>query len=65
MWLYDLEKAIQELKALCPDYVFEQIVPIGSTIAFYTSHFSRVLWRDGCQIIEHYENGVIKILKTP
>ena len=63
MWLCDLERAIQELRTLCPNYVFEKIVPAGSGIAFYTSHFTRVLWCDGCQIIERYENGETKILK--
>lgn len=63
MWLCDLEKAIQELRPLCPDYVFEKIVPAGSGIAFYTTHFTRVLWCDGRQITERYENGEIKILK--
>jgi hypothetical protein len=38
-------------------------VPAGSGIAFYTSHFTRILWCGGCQIIERYEDGEIKILK--
>ena len=63
MWLCDLDRAVQELRALCPDYVFTKVVPAGSGIAFYTTHFTRVLWCGGCQIIERYENGEIKILK--
>lgn len=63
MWLCDLERAVKELRALCPTYVFTKVVPAGSGIAFYTTHFSRVLWCGGLQIIERYENGEIKILK--
>ena len=64
MWLYDLERAVQELKALCPDYVFTKVVPAGSGIAFYTTHFTRVLWCNGGQIIERFDDGEIKILKN-
>lgn len=64
MWLCDLEKAIADLRKLCPDYLFDKIVPAGSGIAFYTTHHTRVLWCDGGQIIERYENGEIKILKN-
>lgn len=64
MWLYDLDKAVQELRALCPDYVFTNIMPADSGIVFYTTHFTKVLWCEGCQIIEHYENGETKILKN-
>ena len=63
MWLYDLEKAVQELRNLCPDYVFTNVMPAGSGIVFCTTHFTKVLWRDDCQIIECYENGETKILK--
>lgn len=63
MWLCDLERAIRELRTLCPDYVFTKIVPAGSGIAFFTTHFTRVLWGGGSQIIERYDNGEIKILK--
>ena len=63
MWLCDLERAVKELRALCPNYVFEKIVPAGSGIAFYTTHFTRILWCDDYQIIERYENGDIKVLK--
>lgn len=63
MWLCDLEKAIAELRKLCPGYVFEKITPAYAGIAFFTSHFSRILWtRDGA-IIERYENGDVKFLK--
>jgi hypothetical protein len=64
MWLCDLERAVQELRVLCPGYVFTKVVPAGSGIVFYTTHFTRVLWCDGGQIIEHYENGKTKILKN-
>lgn len=64
MWLCDLEKAIQELKDLCPNYVFTKVVPAGYGIVFYTTHFSRVFWCDGGQILEHYDNDEIKILKN-
>ena len=64
MWLCDLEKAVKDLRKLCPTYVFEKVVPAGSGIAFYTTHFSKVLWCSDGQIIEHYENGEIKILKN-
>ena len=64
MWLYDLEKAVRELKDLCPNYVLTKVAPAGSGIAFYTTHFSRIMWCDGGQIIEHYDNGEIKILKN-
>lgn len=64
MWLCDLEKAIKDLRDLCPTYLFKKVVPAGLGIAFYTTHFSRVLWCDGGQIIEYYENGEIKILKN-
>lgn len=63
MWFCDLERAIKELSALCPNYIFTKIVPAGSGIAFYTTHFTRVLWCGGCQIVERYDNGEIKILK--
>lgn len=63
MWLCDLERAVQELRALCPDYVFEKIVPAGSGIAFYTTHFTRVLWSGNGLITERHENGEIEILK--
>jgi hypothetical protein len=63
MWLNDLNRAIQELQELCPDYVFTKIVPAGSGIAFYTSHFTRILWCGGYQIVERYEDGETKILK--
>lgn len=63
MWLCDLARAIQELQELCPNYLFEKVVPAGSGIAFYTTHHTRVLWCGGCQIIEHYDNGETKILK--
>lgn len=64
MWLIDLNRAIQELQELCPDYVFTKIVPAGSGIAFYTTHFTRILWCSGGQILERYEDGEIKILKN-
>lgn len=64
MWLNDLSRAIQELQELCPDYVFIKIVPAGSGIAFYTSHFTRVLWCGGCQIVERYEDDKTEILKN-
>lgn len=64
MWLCDLEKAIRELRELLPNYVFTKIVPAGSGIAFYTTHFSMVCWSNGGQIVEHYDNGEIKILKN-
>lgn len=64
MWLYDLERAVQELRTLCPDYVFTKVVPEGSGIAFYTTHFTRVLWCNGGQIIERFDDGEIKILKN-
>lgn len=64
MWLIDLNRAIQELQELCPDYVFTKIVPAGSGIAFYTSHFTRILWCGGCQIVERYEDGKTEILKN-
>lgn len=63
MWLCDLERAVQELRALCPDYVFLKILPAGSGIAFYTTHFTRILWCSGGQIIERFDDGEIKILK--
>ena len=62
MWLCDLEKAISELRSLCPDYVFEKIVPAGSGIAFYTTHFTRILWSSN-GIIERDNSGNIEILK--
>jgi hypothetical protein len=64
MWLCDLEKAVRELRDLCPNYVFTKVAPAGTGIVFYTTHFSRVFWSEGCQIIEHYDNGEIKILKN-
>jgi hypothetical protein len=64
MWLNDLSRAIQELQELCPNYVFTKIVPAGSGIAFYTSHFTRILWCGGCQIVERYEDGKTEILKN-
>lgn len=64
MWLTDIQRAIKDLQEVCPDYVFTKIVPAGSGIAFYTTHFTRVLWCGGCQIIERYENGETKILKN-
>ena len=62
MWLCDLEKAVKELKVLCPDYVFTKVVPAGSGIVFYTTHHTRILWSN-VQVIERYENGAIKDLK--
>ena len=64
MWLCDLNRAIQDLQELCPDYLFTKVVPAGSGIAFYTTHFTRVLWCGGGQIIERFDNGEIKILKN-
>jgi hypothetical protein len=63
MWLNDIQRAIKDLQEICPNYVFTKIVPAGSGIAFYTSHFTRILWCGGCQIVERYENGETKILK--
>ena len=63
MWLCDLTRAVNELSALCPDYLFEKIAPAGAGIAFYTTHHTRILWSEG-QILERYENGEIKILKN-
>ena len=64
MWLCDLEKAIQELRDLNLNYVVTKVVPAGYGIAFYTTHFSKVVWCNGGQIIEYYDNGEIKILKN-
>lgn len=63
MWLCDLRRAVNELLTLCPDYLFEKVVPAGSGIAFYTTHHTRILWSE-CQIVERYENGETKILKN-
>ena len=63
MWLCDLEKAIQDLRAACPDYVFTKVVPAGSGIAFYTTHFTRVLWFRDIFITERDEENNLKILK--
>lgn len=63
MWLCDLARAIEDLRKLCPDCLFERIVSAGSGIAFYTTHHTRILWCGGGQIIERYENGEIKILR--
>ena len=64
MWLCDLEKAIKELREVCPDYVFTKVEPASSGIMFYTTHHTRVLWRDGGQTLEHCDDGEIKILKN-
>ena len=64
MWLCDLEKAIADLRKYCPDYLFDKIVPAGSGIAFYTTHFSRVLWcGHNSLIIEKYEDGTEKTIR--
>ena len=63
MWLCDLEKAIQDIRAICPDYVFTKVVPAGSGIVFYTTHFTRVLWIRDIFIIERDEENNLKILK--
>ena len=65
MWLCDLEKAVSEIHQLCPNYVITKVVPAGSGIAFFTSHFSRILWcGHGGQIIERYEDGEEKIIRN-
>ena len=64
MWLCDLEKAIQEVKPLCLTYVFTKITPTNRGILFHTSHFSKVAWSDGGQIIEHFDDGRIEILRN-
>lgn len=63
MWLCDLEIAIKDLHEVCPTYIFEKIMSNGVGIAFFTTHFTRVLWtRDG-SVFERDENGNVKILK--
>lgn len=64
MWLCDLERAVQKLRALRPDYVFTEVVPAGAGIAFYTTHHSRVFWSQDGNIFERDENGNIEWL-TP
>lgn len=64
MWLCDLQIAVQELHQVCPDYVFTEVVPAGSGIAFYTTHHSRVFWSQDGNIFERDENGNIEWL-TP
>jgi hypothetical protein len=64
MWLSDLAKAIQEVNALRPDCVITKVAPAGAGIVFYTTHFSRIFWCDGGQVIERYDNGEEKILKN-
>lgn len=64
MWLCDLEKAIRELRDLNLNYVITKVAPAGSGIVFYTTHFTRVFWCDGGQILERYDNGEIKILRN-
>lgn len=63
MWLCDLERAVQEIRALGLNYVLTKVVPAGSGIVFYTTHFTRILWCSNGLIVEHYENGETKILK--
>ena len=62
MWLCDLERAVKELRTLCPDYVFTKVVPAGSGIVFYTTHHTRILWSH-VQVIERYEDGKTEDLK--
>ena len=62
MWLCDLERAVKELRTLCPDYVFTKVVPAGSGIVFYTTHHTRILWSN-VQVIERYEDGKTEDLK--
>ena len=63
MWLCDLEIAIGDLHEVCPTYVFEKIMPSGSGIAFFTTHFTRVLWIKDGRIFERDEEGNVEILK--
>ena len=66
MWLCDLERAVADLHQVCPEYVITKVIPSGSSIIFYTTHHTRILWwRCGSigHIIEYYENGEIKVLK--
>ena len=63
MWLCDVEKAVKEVREVCPDYILTKIAPASWGIAFHTTHFSIVLW-DEMKIVERYEDGRIKVLKT-
>ena len=63
MWLCDLEKAIQDLREVCPTYIFDKIIPSGSAIVFYTTHFTRVLWIKDTLITERDQENNLKILK--
>ena len=63
MWLCDLEKAIQDLREVCPTYIFDEIIPAGSAIVFYTTHFTRVLWIKDTLITEYDQENNPKILK--
>ena len=63
MWLKDIAEGATLLREYRPDYVIEKIVPSNGGIAFYTSHFSRVLFTpNGKQLIERFENGEVEIM---
>lgn len=64
MWLCDLERAVQKLHQVCPNYVFTKVVPKGVGIAFYTTHHTRIFWSKDGRIFERSENGEIEWL-TP
>ena len=66
MWLADLEKAVADVKAVCPDYLIDMVIPAGLRIAFRTTHHTWLYWRaDTDEILEVAEEGDAKVFKKP
>ena len=63
LWLCEIEKAIKEVKELCPLLNFTEVQIENWGIRFYTLSSIEICWFNNGNIIQVEENGVENFLK--
>lgn len=63
LWLCEIEKAIKEVKELCPHLSFTEVQIESWGIRFYTLSSIEICWFNNGNIMQIEENGVENFLK--